>query len=131
HRAARPAAVDVRALVRRREDLRHRSRLLVGRAARGGLGEHRLGQRMRVALLLTRAEATVVALADRLDRGREAEDHQLALARRAAAAAGVEQARVEWMLAAVAGILTPGERGVSVVERRKPRHGLAAAAGPG
>src|SRR5215510_15868515 len=52
HRAARPAAVDGRALVRRREDLRHRSRLLVRRSAGGGLREHRLSERVGVALLL-------------------------------------------------------------------------------
>ena len=59
-----PVGVDVR----RREDLRHRARLLVGRAAGRRLGEHRLGVGVRVALLLAGAEAAVVALADRLDR---------------------------------------------------------------
>src|SRR6478735_7903635 len=77
HRAACPAAVDVGTLVRRREDLRHCARLLVRRPAGRGLTEHRLGQRVGVALLLARTQAAVVALADRLDRGRQAEDDLL------------------------------------------------------
>ena len=124
HRATGPAAVDVRALVGRREDLRHRAGLLIRRPIRGGLGEHRLGQRVDVALLLARAQTTVVALTDRLDRGRQAEDDFLAQAVGAAAAAGVEQPEVEWAAAAVAVVLPPCQRGVPVVERCQAGHRL-------
>src|SRR5207249_8008871 len=122
---ARPAAVDVGALVRRREDLGHRSGLLVRRPTRGRLGEHRLAERMGVALLLTRTQPAVVALTDRLDRGRQTEDDLLALAVGSATAAGVEQARVERRSSAVAVVLTAGERGVAVAEWGKTGDGLA------
>src|SRR4029450_689482 len=101
----------------RGEDLRRRSRLLVRGPAGGGLGEHHLGPRVGVALLLVGAEAAVVALPDRLDRGVQAEDGSLTLALGAALAAGVEQSPVERALAAVAGVLPASERGVAMVER--------------
>jgi hypothetical protein len=65
--------------------------LLVGRAARVRLAEHRLRLGVRIALLAARAEAPVVALAHRLDGRVQAEDDPLALTLGAALAAGVEQ----------------------------------------
>src|SRR5205085_10277899 len=91
-------------------DLRHRPGLLVGRAARGGLGELRLGVGVGVAALLLGAEAPVVALAHGLDPAVEREDGELALVLRAAAAARVEEAAVAGALAAVARVLARGER---------------------
>jgi hypothetical protein len=58
-------------LVWGREDLRHRTALLVWRIVRGRFGEHCLGQRVRVALLLIGSEPPMVALADRPDRCRQ------------------------------------------------------------
>ena len=98
-----------------REDLRHRAGLLVRRAARGRLGELRLGVGVRVALLLPGAQAAVVALADGLDGGLQREDGELALALRTAAAAGVVQPEAAGPLAAVARVLTRGERRGPVV----------------
>ena len=109
----------------RREDLRHRARLLVGRAAGGRLRELRLRVRARVAPLLLGAEPAVVALADRHHAGAEREDGELARAGRPAAAARVEQAAVAGPLAAVAAVLARGERRRAVRERGEAGHELA------
>jgi len=90
----------------------------------GGLREHRLSERVDVALLLSRAQPTVVALTDRLDRRRQAEDNLLAQAVGSAAAGRVEQPGVERVIAAVAGVFPPRQRRVPVVERGQARHRL-------
>ena len=128
HRAACPAAVDVRRDARaggdarrRREDLGQRARLLVGRVPGRRLGEHRLRDGGRVALLLAGAEPSVVPLAHGLDGRRQAEDLEVALAVGAAAAAGVVQAAVARPVAAEARSLAPRERRRPVVVRRHAR----------
>ena len=103
------------AVGRRREDLRHRAGLLVGRVAGGGLGEHRLRVGVGVALLLVGTEASEVALADGLDRGRQREDLEVALAVLPPAAAGVEQAPAARPIAAEARVLARRERRRAVV----------------
>src|SRR5215211_957606 len=88
-----------------------------------GLTEHRLRLGARVALLLTGAKATEVALAHGLDGGVEPEDRALARAAALlAAAARVEQAGVVRRRAAEAVGLAEGEGLVAVVEGRKTRH---------
>ena len=133
HRAAGPAAVDVRryalrgvAVGSRGEDLRHRAGLLVGGAAGGRLGEHRLGVRIGVALLLVGAETPVVALAHRLDGGGQGEDLEVALTVGAAAAAGVEEAQAARPRPAEARVLTPGEGGGAVRVGGDPGRDLVA-----
>src|SRR6185312_17311127 len=95
------------------------------RPAGRGLTEHRLSQRVEVSLLLARTQATVVALADRLDRRIQAEDDLLALAVRRAGAARVEQPGVERRSPAEAAVLATRQRGVAVVERCHAGDGLA------
>src|SRR5215204_4503799 len=124
HGPAGPATVDVRALVWGREDLRHRTGLLVRRITRGRFGEHRLSQRVRVALLLTGSESPIVALADRLDRCRQPEDNLLACPGRATAATGVEQPEVERPRPAVAGILATVQRGRAMSAGSEPGNDL-------
>src|SRR5262249_28017375 len=125
HRAAGPAAVDIRALVGGREDLGHGAGLLVRGAAGGRLAQHRLGQRVQVPTLPVRAEATVIALPPRLDGRAQAVDDLLPLTARRTAAAGVEQPGVERRGAAVAVVLPAGERSAAVLERDRARNGLA------
>ena len=102
------------------QDLRQRAGLLVRRAARVGLAEHRL--RLGVGVATLALHAAVVALADGLDRRVEAEDRPLAEAVGPTAAARVEQAEVVGPLAAVAVGLAQRERLVAVVEGGQARH---------
>src|ERR671923_421069 len=120
HRAAGPAAEDVRVValaavgrpveVRRGKDLGQGAGLLVGRAARERLAEHRLGLGTGVALLLSGTQAAVVPFAHRLDGRVEPEDRALARTVRAAIAARVEEAEVVRPHTAVAVRLALGQR---------------------